>query len=122
MFFTQKSPRAFSFVFNFLIDCLKEKGDLNFRISIVEIFSNLLDSFPAKSETILSFCASYIEDSYDEQITLQILDIFSRYFQQVDNPTQYLKYLINRLALDTPQVRAATVTCLGQTAQQNKDF
>jgi len=33
-----------------------------------------------------------------------------------------LKYLINRLALDEIEVRAATVTCLGQIAIQRKDL
>lgn len=116
LFFTQKSTDTIELVFKFLKDCLKEKGELDFKLSIIKVCKNLLESFNEKNEEILEYFAEYIEDSYHDKITLSILNIFSQFLPQSYKPKFYLKFLINRLSLSSSVIRAATITCLGNIA------
>ena len=116
LYFTQKSTDTIELVFKFLKDCLKEKGELDFKLSIVDVCKNLLSSFNEKNEEILEYFAEYIEDSYHDKLTLSILEIFSQFLPQSYKPKYYLKFLVNRLSLSSSVVRAATITCLGNIA------
>ncbi len=55
LYFTQKNPDTFSFVFDFLKSCLKDKGQSNFKLAIVEVFEKLLIAFPNNNEKILKY-------------------------------------------------------------------
>lgn len=50
------------------------------------------------------------------------MDLFSERMKESGNKRNYMKYLINRLALDTQEVRSSTITVLGQTALFDEDF
>jgi len=48
----------------------------------VEVFEKLLIAFPNNNEKILKYLVQYIEDSFDENVTLAILEVFSEHFQK----------------------------------------
>lgn len=122
LYFTQKNPDTFGFVFDFLKNCLKTKGKVGFKNSIVQVMEKLLHSFPQHTEQIMKYLVLYIEDSFDEKITLSVLEIFTNHFQKCQNLSYFFKYLINRLVLDTDRVRVATITALGQNSLVNEEI
>lgn len=64
--FTKKNPENFQFVFSFFQDCLREKGEIEFRKKIVSAMEEMIDDFKEQIDVVLGFLASYMEDSYDE--------------------------------------------------------
>ncbi len=105
-------------MFKFLKDCLKEKGQLEFKENIIKVCEVLLKDFPVKNYEILSYFAEYLEDSFSTSLSLQIIHIFSNFIPFSKKPKYFLKFLINRLALAEVVVRTATVSCLGILGQK----
>jgi coatomer protein complex subunit gamma len=109
----KKNPKLASSIIKFLFNCLKDKGDVDFKAVITKALgkiSNLDDSLRVQT---LDFFSEYIEDSQHVEITLNMIDVIGKLLLKSEEPQNYFKFLINRLTLDPPRVRAATITCLG---------
>lgn len=46
----------------------------------------------------------------------KILDKLKNYVERIENPSRYLRYILNRLHLDDSAIRAASISCLGEMA------
>jgi coatomer protein complex subunit gamma len=115
----KKNPKTMTSIMKFLTNCLKDKGDVEFKAVITKAVGLVSDLDDAIRVQTLDFFSEYIEDSQNTDITLSMIDIIGKLLLKVDEPQNYFKYLINRLTLDPPKVRAATITCLGQLGLKN---
>ena len=62
------------------------------------------------------YYCEYIEDPYNSDLVLKILDRLKLYVEKISNPNRYLRYILNRLHLDGTNIRAASISCLGEMA------
>ena len=118
----KKDAQSLDSVLKFLWNCLKEKGDVEFKLSVVGVFRQILELKLSCYSAVLDYFAEYIEDSIDPRLTLSILNLMGAYLPRTENPKEYLKFLINRLTLDNGDIRTAVVTCLGQVALQDSSL
>jgi len=110
----KKNPKTMTSIMKFLNNCLKDKGDAEFKAFITKAVGFVSDLDGSIRTQTLDFFTEYIEDSQNADITLSMIDIIGKLLLKAEEPQNYFKYLINRLTLDPPKVRAATITCLGQ--------
>lgn len=116
----KKDGKSLDSILKFLWNCLKDKGNVEFKLAVIEVMKQILELKLPCYTTVLEYFAEYIEDSMDNRLTLAILNLMCIYLPKADNPKSYLKYLINRLTLDKSIVRTAVVTCMAQIATQDE--
>ena len=85
----EKFPSKLTLVLNFLNSCLRDKGELRFKMETIRIFEKILDKNPDSCESILDFLSEYIEDSMDPRITVQIIVIISKFNHCIRNKGKY---------------------------------
>ena len=118
----KKDIKSLDSILKFLWNCLKDKGNVEFKLAVIEVMKQILELKLPCYTTVLEYFAEYIEDSIDSKLTIAILDLMCVYLPKAENPKSYLKYLINRLTLDKSIVRAAVVTCMAQIATQDEEL
>jgi hypothetical protein len=99
----RKDPKAAPVILKFLQNCL----------ILARALGEVAEHVEGLRCQALDFLTELIEDSQNSDQVLVCLFEVGRLLLLVGNPHDYFKCLINRLALDVAQVRAAAVTCLG---------
>lgn len=118
----RKNPKTTNSVIKFLTRSLKEKGNTEFRVLVVQTLNSIGEINEEFCTRVLEFMTEYIEDSQNKEITLAMLQSIGRMLLRISSPQNYFKFLINRLTLDTAAVVVATVSCLGQIALKRKSI
>ena len=82
-----------------------------------------MNEVPEAKETGLSHLVEYIEDCQYPQLHLYILDIISKQILSYNiSPTKYVRYILNRLTLESNEVRSGAISCLGKFAIKFPDL
>lgn len=81
----EKFPSKLLMVIKFLNNCLREKGEVEFKLSVISILEQILDKYESITENVLDFLSEYIEDSMDSQLTVKIIVIISRFNAKISN-------------------------------------
>jgi coatomer protein complex subunit gamma len=115
----EKYPSKLVLVISFLNNCLRDKGEVDFKLKVISILEQILEKFEHITENVLDFLSEYIEDSMDPQLTVKIIVIISKFNSKIENKGKYVKFLINRISLDTSDVRAASISALGLISFQD---
>ncbi|KAF9762267.1 putative coatomer subunit gamma [Nosema granulosis] len=104
--------RSKSSVFvNFLAKSMHERGALEFKLYLLEVFSrNITKDF--LREKILDILCMYLEDSEHHQLSIEILGMLGREIPNASNPRKYLLHVYNRLILEDNKIRSAALQCL----------
>eukprot|EP00835_Amoeboradix_gromovi_P002292 NODE_127_length_18646_cov_0.421632.p2 type:complete len:764 gc:universal NODE_127_length_18646_cov_0.421632:12799-10508(-) len=115
--FTNKS----SLFVTFLNSVLREEGNYNFKTQVISALQGMLTN-NSKNNTsaansnmvssILSSFCEFIEDCEYTTLNVRVLYIISQYGPSQVNPQQYIRYIYNRIILESSNVRAAAVKAL----------
>jgi coatomer subunit gamma len=111
-----KYPAKYYALMNFLGNALREEGGFEFKNAIVNTYLALMDTIPDTKETCLSHLCEFIEDCEHTQLSTQILHLLGKEGPAMKNPGKYIRYIYNRLILESAAVRAAAVSALARFA------
>lgn len=81
----EKFPTKLLMVVKFLNNCLREKGELSFKLTVIGILEQILVKYESVTENVLDFLSEYIEDSMHASLTVRILVIISRFNCKLSN-------------------------------------
>eukprot|EP01004_Peranema_trichophorum_P005306 NODE_416_length_2792_cov_57.571750_g357_i0.p1 GENE.NODE_416_length_2792_cov_57.571750_g357_i0~~NODE_416_length_2792_cov_57.571750_g357_i0.p1 ORF type:complete len:859 (+),score=167.60 NODE_416_length_2792_cov_57.571750_g357_i0:66-2642(+) len=111
-----KFPHKHNLLLSFLSDALREEGGYEFKKAIVDAIISMIDAIPqAKEEGLLQLC-EFIEDCEFTLLSQRVLHLLGQLGPSSSNPQKYIRYIYNRVILEMPAVRAASVTALAKFA------
>mmetsp|Transcript_32897 Transcript_32897/g.53731 ORF Transcript_32897/g.53731 Transcript_32897/m.53731 type:complete len:748 (+) Transcript_32897:1-2244(+) len=111
-----KFPQKYSVLLSFLSEALRDEGGYDFKKSIVDAIIKIIDTNPqAKEEGLLHLC-EFIEDCEFTLLSQRVLHYLGQLGPTTQNPHKYIRYIYNRVILETPAVRAASVSALAKFA------
>ncbi|KAF1743839.1 hypothetical protein MXB_5527, partial [Myxobolus squamalis] len=111
-----KYPAKSRLFLNFITTMLREEGGLEYKAGLVDFVTTIIhESTELKEEGLLLLC-EFIEDCEHAQLLKSVMCILGKEGPTSKNPSQYIRYIYNRIMLESCQIRAAAVVCLAQFA------
>lgn len=117
-----KFPRKHSVMMNFLASMLREDGGYEYKRAIVNTIITIIEENPEAKESGLSHLCEFIEDCDYLQLATRILHLLGREGPQTTTPAKYIRYIYNRVILETAEVRAAAVSALAKFGASSDDL
>ncbi|KAI8910146.1 adaptin N terminal region-domain-containing protein [Gorgonomyces haynaldii] len=111
-----KFPQKHQLMLNFLSGILRDEGGYEFKRAIVDAVFDIVQAIPESTEFALSHLCEFIEDCDYSKLAVRILYLLGQEGPKTQHPTRYIRYIYNRVILETAIVRAAAVSALGQFA------
>ncbi|EDW80788.1 uncharacterized protein Dwil_GK11719 [Drosophila willistoni] len=109
-----KYPRKHTVLMNFLSSMLREEGGLEYKTSIVDTIITIIEENADAKESGLSHLCEFIEDCEHVSLAVRILHLLGKEGPFAATPSKYIRFIYNRVILESPIVRAAAVTALAQ--------
>ncbi|XP_067619303.1 coatomer subunit gamma [Eurosta solidaginis] len=109
-----KYPRKHTVLMNFLSGMLREEGGLEYKTSIVDTIITIIEENAEAKESGLSHLCEFIEDCEHVSLAVRILHLLGKEGPFASTPSKYIRFIYNRVILESPTVRAAAVTALAQ--------
>ncbi|EGF78626.1 hypothetical protein BATDEDRAFT_35627 [Batrachochytrium dendrobatidis JAM81] len=116
-----KFPSKQTLMLNFLSGVLRDDGGYFFKSAIVDAMFDIIHSIPESKEFALSHLCEFIEDCEFAKLAVRILHVLGAEGPHASNPTKYIRFIYNRVILETSIVRAAAVSALAQFAVHLED-
>lgn len=113
---SRRYPDQIDDMINFYWKCLRDKGEEEFKKIVVTYMEDIMSRYPNKTDAIFELLAEYIEDPLNNNIVYMIYDIFKEHFASINYSQKYLRFILNRLFLDGSEMRASSISCLGEIA------
>ncbi|KAI1727601.1 coatomer gamma subunit appendage platform subdomain-containing protein [Ditylenchus destructor] len=107
-------PRKHATMMNFLASMLRDEGGFEYKKAIVDTIITIVDENPAAKDLGLSHLCEFIEDCEHPALATRVLHLLGREGPTTQNPARYIRFIYNRVILETTQVRAAAVTALAK--------
>jgi coatomer protein complex subunit gamma len=117
-----KYPSKHRVLIGFLATFLREEGGYEFKKSIVDSIVDLMTSIPETKEHALLHLCEFIEDCEYNELIIQILHLIQTHGPATQQPARFIRYIYNRVILESASVRAASVTTLGVFALRCVDI
>ncbi|KAH8741619.1 coatomer SEC21 gamma subunit like (beta adaptin) [Cryptosporidium ryanae] len=111
-----KYPNRHKSILSFLSTNLREEGSLEFKSHVIDTLFEISDEIPSILENILYHICETIEDCEYPVIIIRILGFLGKNIPRATNPSRYVRYIYNRLILESSAVRAASVDSLVRIA------
>ena len=99
---------------NFLSSILKDDGGYEYRRGILNTIVAIIHEVPDAQEGCLERLCECIEDCEYPNLTTSILHLLGTLGPTTSNPSQYIRYIYNRIVLENASVRAAAVSALAK--------
>lgn len=109
-----KYPRKHTVLMNFLSGMLREEGGLEYKTSIVDTIITIIEENAEAKESGLSHLCEFIEDCEHVSLAVRILHLLGKEGPFANTPSKYIRFIYNRVILESPIVRAAAVTAMAQ--------
>jgi len=109
-----KFPRKHTVMMSFLASMLREDGGFEYKQSIVNTIISIIEENPEAKEAGLSHLCEFIEDCDFLQLATRILHLLGREGPRTTTPAKYIRYIYNRVILESAEVRAAAVSALAR--------
>ncbi|KAL1137720.1 hypothetical protein AAG570_009416, partial [Ranatra chinensis] len=109
-----KFPRKHGTLMTFLSAMLRDEGGLDYKASIADTIITIIEDNPEAKETGLAHLCEFIEDCEHISLAVRILHLLGREGPKTKQPSRYIRFIYNRVILETPVIRAAAVSALGQ--------
>jgi coatomer protein complex subunit gamma len=109
-----KFPHKHPTLMNFLASSLREEGGFKFKRAIVTSLLTIVKRIPEAKEPCLDHFCEFIEDCEFPELCVKILDLLGDEGPLTSNPPKYIRFVFNRVILETSPVRAAAVSCLAK--------
>ncbi|KAF7459021.1 coatomer subunit gamma [Cryptosporidium felis] len=111
-----KYPSKHKSILSFLATNLREEGSLDFKSFVVDTLFDVAKEIPEIIEGVLYHACETIEDCEYPVITIRILGFLGKNIPNTSTPSRYIRYIYNRLILESSSVRAASIDSLAQIA------
>lgn len=118
----QKFPRKHAIMMNFLESMLREEGGSEYKKAIVDTILNIIEDNPEAKEAGLSHLCEFIEDCEHTGLMVRILHLLGREGPKTSRPSRYIRYIYNRLILESAPLQAAAVSSLAKFGAHCEDL
>uniref|UniRef100_A0A8C5AW91 Coatomer subunit gamma n=1 Tax=Gadus morhua TaxID=8049 RepID=A0A8C5AW91_GADMO len=118
----QKYPRKHSVMMNFLSNMLRDDGGFEYKRAIVDCIIGIIEENPESKETGLAHLCEFIEDCEHTVLATKILHLLGKEGPRTPAPSKYIRFIFNRVVLESEAVRAAAVSALAKFGAQNDDL
>ncbi|GMM29069.1 coatomer subunit gamma [Martiniozyma asiatica (nom. inval.)] len=111
-----KFPNKYKPMLKFLSEALINEGGFEYKNAIVGAILDFVRNIPDSKEIALETLCDYIEDCEYNELSVRILHLLGDEGPQTSNPTEYVRYIYNRVVLENSLVRSAAVIALSKFA------
>lgn len=111
-----KFPAKHQSLMNFLSGALREEGGFKYKKAIVDAIFDIIQASAEATEAGLEHFCEFIEDCEFPELSAKIIHILCDRGPSTSNPARYIRFIFNRVILETASVRAAAVTAMGKFA------
>ncbi|XP_011495854.1 PREDICTED: coatomer subunit gamma isoform X2 [Ceratosolen solmsi marchali] len=112
----QKFPRKHAVLMNFLAAMLRDEGGLEYKAAIVDTIIAVMEGNVEAKEAGLAHLCEFIEDCEHTSLAVRILHLLGQEGPTSKQPSRYIRFIYNRVILESASVRAAAVTALAHFA------
>mmetsp|Transcript_10886 Transcript_10886/g.16232 ORF Transcript_10886/g.16232 Transcript_10886/m.16232 type:complete len:880 (+) Transcript_10886:60-2699(+) len=98
----------------FLAASLREEGGKDYKRAIMNAILEIIEKIPETKETGLEQFCEFIEDCEFPKLSMKILDLLGTEGPKTKSPGKYIRFIFNRVILETASVRSAAVTALAR--------
>lgn len=112
----QKFPRKHAVLMNFLSAMLRDEGGLEYKAAIVDTIIAVMEGNAEAKEAGLAHLCEFIEDCEHISLAVRILHLLGQEGPTSKQPSRYIRFIYNRVILESASVRAAAVTALARFA------
>lgn len=117
-----KYPKKFGVLLNFLSGLLRDSAGYVFKKAVVSVIESIVKNIPeAKNLGLLQLC-EFIEDCEHVKLTQRILHLIGREGPFLKRPRQFIRYIYNRVMLESAPVKCTATTALARFAAQNSEM
>nr|XP_033343101.1 coatomer subunit gamma-like isoform X2 [Megalopta genalis] len=112
----QKFPRKHVVLMNFLSAMLRDEGGLEYKAAIADTIIAVMEANAEAKEAGLAHLCEFIEDCEHISLAVRILHLLGQEGPTSKQPSRYIRFIYNRVILESASVRAAAVTALARFA------
>eukprot|EP01133_Synstelium_polycarpum_P003463 gene3463-3939_t len=109
-----KFPKKFKHLILFLNKILRDEGSLQLKQSTLDAILSVVNHIPESKEIALNELCDFIEDCEYPDLSVQILHLLGQEGPLTSSPSKYIRYIYNRVSLDSGTIRAAAVTSIAK--------
>ncbi|KAL1924334.1 uncharacterized protein VTP21DRAFT_7369 [Calcarisporiella thermophila] len=109
-----KFPQKQASVLSFLSGLLRDEGGYEFKKAVVEAIFDLIKFIPECKETALAHLCEFIEDCEFTKLSVRVLHLLGEEGPCSAKPTNFIRFIYNRVILENSVVRAAAVSALAK--------
>ncbi|XP_022099738.1 coatomer subunit gamma-2-like [Acanthaster planci] len=109
-----KFPRKHGVMMSFLSNMLREEGGFEYKRAIVDSIIVIIEENPEAKEAGLAHLCEFIEDCEHVSLATRILHLLGREGPRTQNPSKYIRFIFNRVILESAAIRAAAVSSLAK--------
>lgn len=111
-----KYPQKHYVMLHFLSTALRDEGGYEFKKAIVETIIGVLEKIPESKEHGVALLCEFIEDCEYTLLLQQVLHFLGNEGPKTTNPAKCIRFIYNRVILETAPVRASAVLSLAKFA------
>ncbi|KAK6748742.1 hypothetical protein RB195_001393 [Necator americanus] len=111
-------PRKHAVMMPFLASMLRNDGGFEYKKAIVETIIAIVEENPDAKTAGLAHLCEFIEDCEHDSLATRVLHLLGREAPKTANPSSYIRFIYNRVILESTKVRAAAVTALAKFGAQ----
>ncbi|KAF2075932.1 hypothetical protein CYY_002780 [Polysphondylium violaceum] len=111
---SQKFPKKYKHLILFLNKILRDEGTLQLKQSTLDAILTVVNNIPESKEIALTELCDFIEDCEFPDLSVQILHLLGQEGPLTSQPSQYIRYIYNRVLLDSGIIRAAAVNSIAK--------
>uniref|UniRef100_A0A8P4G7F7 Coatomer subunit gamma n=1 Tax=Dicentrarchus labrax TaxID=13489 RepID=A0A8P4G7F7_DICLA len=93
-----------------------------YKRAIVDCIISIIEENPESKETGLAHLCEFIEDCEHTVLATKILHLLGKEGPRTPQPSKYIRFIFNRVVLESEAVRAAAVSALAKFGAQNDDL
>ncbi|GAM19255.1 hypothetical protein SAMD00019534_024300 [Acytostelium subglobosum LB1] len=109
-----KFPKKYKHLILFLNKILRDEGSLQLKQKTLDAILNVVNHIPESKEIALNELCDFIEDCEYPDLSVQILHLLGQEGPLTSSPSKYIRYIFNRISLDSGTIRAAAVSSLAK--------
>src|SRR6185437_11491364 len=98
----------------FLASSLREEGGYKYKKAIVDSMLSMIEQIKEANELGLECFCEFIEDCEFPELSVRILHVLGERGPLTSNPAKYIRFIFNRVILETASVRCAAVSSLAK--------
>ncbi|XP_068623549.1 coatomer subunit gamma-like [Battus philenor] len=117
-----KFPRKHQSLAAFLAGMLRDEGGVQYKTAIADAIIALIEENPDAKETGLAHLCEFIEDCEHTSLAVRILHVLGREGPRARQPSRYIRYIYNRVILESGPVRAAAVSAVARFGAARPDL